>query len=95
MGRLELFASGSWYGICNDGFGARELVVACRQLGLGNGVRVYNPDIDALNKTRYGNRGREDPVIVRYVHTVCLVLYCDCKWALHVHVLGTGMFISL
>ena len=81
MGRLELFASGSWYGICNDGFGFRELAVACRQLGLGNGVRVYNPDTDAANKTRYGNPGREDPVIVRYVYTVCLicVLYCDYK----------------
>ena len=94
MGRLEIFASGNWFGICNDGFGTRELAVACRQLGLGNGVRVYNLDTDAANKTRYGNAGRKDPVVVRYVYTVCLlcVLYCGCKWALHVHVLG--MFIQ-
>ena len=77
-----MFAGGSWHGICNDGFGTRELAVACRQLGLGNGVRVYNPDTDAANKTRYGNSARKDPLIVRYVrtyvYTVCLicVLYC-------------------
>ena len=67
MGRLEMFLSGSWFGICNDGFGTRELAVACRQLGLGNGVRVYNPDTDAANKSSNINTGRADPVIVRYV----------------------------
>ena len=63
-----MFGGSSWSGICNDRFGSRELAVACRQLGLGNGVRVYNLDTDAANKTRYGNSGRTDPVIVRYVH---------------------------
>ena len=72
MGRLEMFA-GSWYGICNDGFRTRELAVACRQLGLGNGVHVYNPDTDAANKTQYGNAGMKDPVIIRYTYTACLV----------------------
>ena len=66
MGRLEMFDGGEWYGICNDGFGVRELAVACRQLGLGNGVRVYNPDFDAASKILYGDiTGRTDPVIVR------------------------------
>lgn len=32
-GRLEIFVRGSWGTVCDDGFGANEAVVACRQLG--------------------------------------------------------------
>ena len=80
MGRLEMFIDGSWFGICNDGFGYRELAVACRQLGLGNGVGVYNRDTDAVNKTHEGAPGRTDPVIVRCAYTTCLIhaLNCNC-----------------
>ena len=81
MGRLEMFSNGSWYGICNDRFGFRELAVACRQLGLGNGVQVYNPDTDAADKTHESNRGRKDPLTVRCAYTACLIcaLHCNCK----------------
>ena len=73
MGRLELYAFGSWYGVCNDNFGWAELAVACRQLGLGNGVRVYNSDTDAGTKTGVGSEGRTDSAIVRYAQiTSCI-----------------------
>ena len=93
MGRLEIFVNGTWYEICNDGFGARELAVACRQLGLGNGVRVYNPDTDALNKTRYGNAGKNDPVIVRYVRKWSIRLYL-LLYLCMIYVISLYMYIG-
>ena len=81
MGRLEMFDGEDWYGICNDGFGVRELAVACRQLGLGNGVRVYNLDFDADSKIYRDITGRTDPVIVRCAYKACLIctLHCNSK----------------
>ena len=43
LGRLEMYYT-DWYPICNDGFGFEEAAVACRQLGLGYPVAVFNPD---------------------------------------------------
>ena len=32
-GRVELFYSGEWGTMCDDGAGTEEAIVACRQLG--------------------------------------------------------------
>ena len=52
-----------------NNFGWAELAVACRQLGLGNRVRVYNSDTDAGTKAGVGSEGRTDSAIVRYAYT--------------------------
>ena len=44
LGRLEFFFRTDWYPICNDEFGFEEAAVACRQLGLGYPVAIFNPD---------------------------------------------------
>ena len=42
-GVLEIYTDGlGWTAICNDGFGLKEAAVACRQLGLGYPVTVFN-----------------------------------------------------
>ncbi|XP_025103139.1 deleted in malignant brain tumors 1 protein-like [Pomacea canaliculata] len=40
-GRLEIFSNGEWSTVCDDGFGNKEAMVACRMLGFnGFGARV-------------------------------------------------------
>ena len=43
-GVLEIYNGSGWTTICNDGFGLKEAAVACRQLGLGYPVTVFNQD---------------------------------------------------
>lgn len=37
-GRLEVFLNGEWGTICDNGFGSRSALVACRQLGYGGDI---------------------------------------------------------
>lgn len=43
-GRLEIYYSGVWGTICDDGFSGTEALVACRQLEFSSYVRVGNVD---------------------------------------------------
>jgi len=38
--RLEIYHAGQWGTVCNKSFGSAEAMVACRQLGFGNGSVV-------------------------------------------------------
>ena len=51
-GLLEFNFGGLWFTICNDGFGLKEAAVACRQLGLGYPVTVFNQD-EGKNESQY------------------------------------------
>lgn len=39
--RLEVFMSGAWGTVCDDGFSLVEATVACRQLGLGSALSFF------------------------------------------------------
>jgi len=41
-GRLEVLHSGVWGTICDDLFAAAEVRVACKMLGFGSGLKIYN-----------------------------------------------------
>ncbi|ELU00189.1 hypothetical protein CAPTEDRAFT_87486, partial [Capitella teleta] len=40
QGRLEVFYSGQWGTVCDDGFGSEEALVTCRSLGYTGGVVI-------------------------------------------------------
>ncbi|XP_025103094.1 galectin-3-binding protein A-like [Pomacea canaliculata] len=47
-GRLEIFYNGTWNTVCDDGFGQKEALVACRMLGFNSTTAV------AVGRVKYG-----------------------------------------
>ncbi|XP_025103062.1 deleted in malignant brain tumors 1 protein-like [Pomacea canaliculata] len=47
-GRLEIFYDGTWYTVCDRGFGQQEALVACRMLGFNSTTAV------AVGSSKYG-----------------------------------------
>ncbi len=47
-GLLEVFHAGAWGTVCDDGFGAENALVACRQLGFAGGS-VIVPEVQGVD----------------------------------------------
>lgn len=47
-GRLEVCLNGQWGTVCADGWGISDAFVACKQLGMGEGSKLYTLQIPKL-----------------------------------------------
>jgi hypothetical protein len=57
-GRLEFLWNGSYGTVCQDGFGAQETDVACRELGFETGVALFkSAEDDGVLPTVLGDLG--------------------------------------
>lgn len=41
-GRVEVFYNNTWKALCDEGWGALDAIVACRQLGCGSPLNISN-----------------------------------------------------